>query len=388
MTDQINQDRPTRSSPRGLRWLHSEMALALLRRRSIGAAVIASVLAAIYWLAIASDRYVSDAHVVIQRTDLSGGQGMDFSNLLAGAGNGSRADQLLLREHLLSVDMLKKLDAALDLRTHYSDPRRDLLSRMWFRDASMEWFHRHYLSRVRIELDDYTGLLVIRAQAYDPKTAHAISAMLVREGERFMNEMAQNLAQAQVVFLEKQVVKMNERAIQARQAVLAYQDKKGLVSPQATAESIAGIVASLEAQRTELQTRRSALQAFLVPDHPNIVQLNQLVAAVEKQIAREQAKLAAPGGQTLNRAVEEFQRLEMEAAFAQDIYKTALAALERGRVEATRTIKKVSVVQAPVQPEYPLEPRRFYNTLVFMLVAMLLAGVAHLLTAIVRDHKD
>jgi capsular polysaccharide transport system permease protein len=212
--------------------------------------------------------------------------------------------------------------------------------------------------------------------------------MRVREGERFMNEMAQNLAQAQVVFLEKQVVKMNERAIQARQAVLAYQDKKGLVSPQATAESIAGIVASLEAQRTELQTRRSALQAFLVPDHPNIVQLNQLVAAVEKQIAREQAKLAAPGGQTLNRAVEEFQRLEMEAAFAQDIYKTALAALERGRVEATRTIKKVSVVQAPVQPEYPLEPRRFYNTLVFMLVAMLLAGVAHLLTAIVRDHKD
>ena len=109
---------------------------------------------------------------------------------------------------------------------------------------------------------------------------------------------------------------------------------------------------------------------------------------MEKQIAQEQAKLASPSGFTLNRTVEEFQRLEMEAAFMQDLYKTALAALEKGRMEATRTIKKVSIVQAPTLPEYPLEPRRFYNTLVFILVAMLLAGVAHLLTAIVRDHKD
>jgi capsular polysaccharide transport system permease protein len=105
-------------------------------------------------------------------------------------------------------------------------------------------------------------------------------------------------------------------------------------------------------------------------------------------MSQEQAKLASPNGKTLNRTVEEFQRLEMEAAFAQDIYKTGLMALEKGRIEATRMIKKVSVLQAPTIPEYALEPRRFYNTLVFMLVALLLAGVAHLLAAIVRDHKD
>lgn len=78
----------------------------------------------------------------------------------------------------------------------------------------------------------------------------------------------------------------------------------------------------------------------------------------------------------------------MEAAFAQDVYKTALVALEKGRVEVTRNLKKMSVIQAPTLPQYPMEPRRYYNTLVFMLIAMLLAGVIHLLAAIVRDHKD
>jgi capsular polysaccharide transport system permease protein len=231
-------------------------------------------------------------------------------------------------------------------------------------------------------------VLIVKAQGYDPKTAHAITTHLVREGELFMNGMAHSLAQDQVAFLEKQVAKMNERAIEASQALLSYQNKKGLVSPQATAENLAGIVARLEAQRTELETQRSSLQAYLVPKHPNIVQINQQIAAVEKQINQEKTKLASPNGKTLNRTIAEFQRLEMEAAFAQDVYKTALMALEKGRIEAIRTIKKVSVLQAPTVPESALEPRRYYNTLVFMLVTMLLAGVVHLLIAIVRDHKD
>lgn len=360
----------------------------VVRRPIFGVALLASVVAAIYWLAIASDRYVSEAHVIVQRTDLSVGQTADFSSLLAGVGSGNRADQLLLRDHLMSVDMLKKLDESLNLRAHYADRSRDPLSRMWFQAASIEWFYSHYLSRVSIEIDDYAGVLVIAAQGYDPKTAHAITSLLIQEGERFMNQLAHNLVQSQVSFLETQVGQMHARAMQARRTVLDYQDRNGLVSPMATAESIGAIVARLEAQRAELQTQRAALQSYLVPDHPNVILLNQQIAAVEKQIGREQAKLASPDGKTLNRTVEEFQRLELEATFTQDMYKTALGALERGRVEAMRTIKKVSVLQAPTIPEYAMQPRRAYNTLVFVLMTLLLAGVAHLLAAIVKDHTD
>jgi capsular polysaccharide transport system permease protein len=51
-------------------------------------------------------------------------------------------------------------------------------------------------------------------------------------------------------------------------------------------------------------------------------------------------------------------------------------------------IKKVSILQAPTRPQYPLQPRRLYNLVVFVLVAMILAGIIHLLAAIIRDHKD
>jgi capsular polysaccharide transport system permease protein len=362
----------------------------LLRRHpTIEVAILVSALGAGYWFLWASDRFVSEAHVVIQKTEISGSGTFDLGSLLSGGSStGNKSDQMLLRDHLLSIDMLRALDAKLKLREHYSDPSRDFFSRMWFRNPSIEWFHEHYLSRVSVEFDEYSGVLVVKAQAYDPPTAQAITATLLAEGERFMNSLAHNLAQSQVSFLEKQVTSLADRATQARQALLAFQNRRGMASPQATAETISAIVARLQAQRAELETQRSTLQSYLVPSHPNIVQVNQQIASVDRQIALEQGKLAAPSGNSLNRTVEEYQRLEMQASFAQDMYKTALTALEQGRIEATRTLKQMSVVQTPTRPERSMEPRRAYNTLVFLLVALLLAGVAQLLISIIRDHKD
>ncbi len=353
-----------------------------------GMAIICSLCTAIYWLAIASDLYVSEAHIVIQRTDLAGGPTMDFASLLGGGGGDNQMDQLLLRDHLMSIDMLKKLDNKLNLREHYSDSGNDVLSRLWFKDTEIERFHAYYLTRISVEYDEYAGVLVIKSQGYDAKTAYAITKNLVQEGEDFMNELAHSLAKNQVLFMEKQVVEINRRVIETAQAVLKYQDIKGLVSPRDTATTIAGIIANLEIHQTELEIQRSAGQAYLVPGHSKIVQINQEIKAVQKQINQEKSKLVSTKGKTLNKEVLEFQRLEMEAGFAQDIYKTALIALETGRIEATRTIKKVAVLQTPTYPEYPLEPRRLYNAFVFFLLVMLLAGIVYLLIAIIRDHKD
>jgi capsular polysaccharide transport system permease protein len=387
MTTSLEQHNMRPSTADYFNKLHNNL-LAMLKRYGVFLlAIIATLLSAVYWLAIASDRYVSEAHVIIQHTDISGGQAVDFSSLLSGTSGTSRADQLLLRDYLLSVDMLKKLDATLNLRAHYSDKRYDKLSRM-SGQPSIENLHKHYLSRVDIHYDDYEGVLVIKADAYEPKMAHAIVVILVSEGERYMNEMAHSLAEDQVSFLEKQVTLNNERASQARQALLDFQNKKGLVSPQSAAETIVSLVAKLETQKTELETQRSALQAYLVASHPSIVLLNQQIAAVAKQIVLEQAKLASPSGKTLNRTVGEYQQLEREAEFTHDVYKTALVALERVRFEVTRTIKKVSVLQSPTFPEQAQEPRRVYNSFVYMLFIMMLAGVIILLLAIMRDHKD
>lgn len=350
---------------------------------------LACILSTAYWLGIASNRYVSESRLLIQSTNLNSGSSFDLAGLLSGAAGGvNRTDQLLLREYLRSVDMAEKLDQELGLRRHFGN-HGDWLSRMWRGEhAPTEWYHQYLLKRLSIEYDEFGGVLVIKTQAFDPETAQRITQMLVQEGERFMNRMEHAIARDQVAFLEEQVHKLHGQAQTARQAVLDFQEKKGLISPEAAAQTIAGIVSNLQGQLVALQAQRAALQAYLVAGHPNVVQLTQRIDAVQKQIDAEQAKLAAPGGKTLNRTAEAFAQLELQARFAMEMYKTALTSLERGRLEATRTLKKVSVIQQAPLPQYAMEPRRIYNAFVYAVVILLLAGVLHLIAAIVRDHHD
>jgi len=361
---------------------------AIRRTKTLSVALCASLLAVIYWGLIASDRYVSDAHVIIQRTDMAASQAMDFGALLAGGGGASRADQMLLRDRLLSVDTLLKLDQELNLREHYSNHDHDILSRLFFKDASLEFFHQYYLSRVSVNYDEYAGVLVIRTEAYDPEMAQKITQALVSEGERYMNVLGHQLAQEQVDFLEKQVATRGEQALNARQRVLAFQNAKGLIFPQSAAENLASVINKLEGQFTELSARKTALLGYLAPDAPAVVDIDLQIQAATGQIEAVKARLTSANGQALNETVEEYQRLEMEAQFQQDTYKSALVALEKGRIEATRTLKKVQVLQSASLPEYPMQPRRLYNIAAFILGTLLLAGLIQLLIAIVRDHRD
>ncbi len=361
--------------------------LPLRRYPMLWAALLFVLISSVYWLLLASDRYVSEARVILARSDLSSGQAMDFASLIGGAAGGNRPDQLQLRDYLRSIDMLKKLDAQLMLRQHYSS-QGDWLSRLRDANAPVETLHQYFQNRVTVELDEFAGALVVHAQAYTPQMAQSISAFMLAEGERYMNALGNATAQEQVRFLEHQVDELGGRVHSSRARLLAYQNAKGLLSPQATAENLAAIVARLEGQMADLQTRRTGLLSFLQPQAPQVVEVNAQIDAVQTQLQRERARLTAPQGGTLNKSVEEFQRLQMDAEFAQQVLNTALISLERGRVDATRTLKQVQVMQSANLPEYPLRPRRLYNATVYALAALLLAGVLQLLLAIVRDHQD
>jgi capsular polysaccharide transport system permease protein len=341
-----------------------------------------------YWLVLASDLYVSESTVIVQRTDSMAAPKADFSALLGNGANTNRADQLLLREYLLSKVVLKKLDDQFDLRHHYANPNQDFASRLWNEKASLEKLHLYFLRRVSIELDEYSSVLKINVEAYDADYALKINKALIAHGELFMNSIAQDLAIDQVEFLQQQVSLLNQKVINGTNNILIYQNSNGLISPKASTENIASIIGQLEFQRTQLETTIANYESYLVPNHNNIVQAKQQLASVKQQILDETTKLVSPKGSKLNKAIGEFERLELELKFATEVYTSALTALEKVRIEAVRNIKKVTLLQPPTLPEYALMPRRIYNTVSFIIIILLFAGVSHLMSAIIRDHRN
>lgn len=359
------------------------------KRPFILTALFLSFLNIFYWSFIASNQYVSESKIIVQKTDLSSQNTPDITGLLTGQQGINKGDQLLLRDYLLSKDMLKKIDKELDLKEHYSDSKYDFISRLWFKESSIEWLHRFYLKQISVEYDEYSGVLIINTKAFYPEKAFYITSFLVKEGENFMNKMAQSLAKDQVLFLEEQVQRMKEKTFFSRNKVLEYQDNKNMLSPKISAESFVAIINGLESEKTNLETQKSALSTYLVPNHASIVQLEQKITSIEKQIQKEQSKLTSlDKNRSLNKNIEEFQRLESEAKFDLEMYQSAISALEKGRLEAMRNIKKLSIIQEPILPEYSMEPRRIYNSIVGVLIIFIFTGFLNMILAIIKDHKD
>ncbi|WP_250484049.1 chain-length determining protein [Caballeronia sp. GaOx3] len=377
--DVIAPRKPTlRERVKAVRW----------RRHWLRTLLVAAIgLASLYWGAIESDQYVSEAHIVVTRTNVEATEtASGLLSLISGSGN-SR-DMMLFRDRLLSMDMMRKLDHRLDMRTHYSDRKHDWLSILWDRKAPDEEFQRYLLGRVSVTYDDYSQNLVVTAQAYTPQMAQSIVRMLVEEGEVDLNRMDNAVAEQQVSFIENELVAIRDRMFAAQKRLIAFQNENGLASPLATAKGVSEVVDRLEAERSQLEAQKLAMLGYLTPQAPDIVQIEGQISALQQQIKFERGRVASKNGTALNHLAEKQHRLQVEATFAEDVYKTGLAALEKSRVDATRKIKSVQVLQSPSLPQASMEPRRLYNIVVFIIVSLLVAGVIHLIGAIIRDHRD
>ncbi|WMC09214.1 chain-length determining protein [Oceanimonas pelagia] len=347
-------------------------------------ALVAILAVSFYWFAWAADRYVSRATVVLESPQIAAPE-FSFSSLIKGAGGHS--DLLLLREHLLSTDMLKKVEAELPFREHYSQ-NGDLFASLWNANAPIEELHKYYKKRVSVELDDYAGVLNIEVQAFTPEFAHELAQLLLNAGEAHMNAMGQRLAEEQVKFLEKQVDRLGSRLDEARANLLAFQNEHGLISPIHTVESLNQVVGTLEGELARLQARYTAAQSYQSTRSAELVQIKAEINALQQQIGKEQNRLAKETGTALNQISAGYQALELKAQFAQQTYSSALAALENTRIEAARKLKQVSVLQSPLQPEYATQPERLYNTTVFAIITLFLAFIANMMLLIIRDHRD
>ncbi len=348
-------------------------------------ALIAILIATVYWGLLATDRYVSRAHVVLQSPEINPAS-LNVSSLLSGtSGSG---DLLLLKDHLESVNMVRKLDEKLDLRSHYTQTEIDWLSRLDGKDVPIETFYEYMQGMITIHFDDYAQLLQVRVQAYTPQMAQAITEALLEEGEKHMNLMGQRLAQEQVEFIDQQAKQLEERLFNARDAILEYQNENGLVAPTQTVEAIFTTVSRLQAELALLEARIKSQQSYQSDTSPEVRRLRNEAKALERQIEIEQNKLARESGDSLNRVSAEYETLEMRAKFALELYSNALTALETTRVEASRKLKQISVLEYPTLPEFPTRPDRLYNVTVFAIMALLIAGILHLIVSVVRDHRD
>ncbi|MFK3820479.1 ABC transporter permease [Pseudomonas sp. NPDC089407] len=347
------------------------------------------ILASVYYGLFAVDRFVSSAQVVVRQDgNNQGSQVPGLATLLTGANPASREETLYLREYITSMDMMLLLEKKVNWIEQYAAQRSDIF--FWLnKDEPREGLLKYYQRMVSAHYDETTGLLRVEVQAFTPELSEQMLRVILQASEHFVNEVSHNIAREQMKFAQGELETARANYGKRKIELLDFQNVNKVLDGGNTAQNRATIIAELEGQYTKEQAALTEMNFKLRADAPQVRQQKQKVEAITQQLAKEKRLLvSSPKGSQLNVVASRYQQLTLDAGIAEESYKTAVAALDNARIEASKKIRTLVTVVSPNTPQLAIYPERLYNLATILLGLLMVFGITRFILASIEDHRD
>jgi len=368
-------------------------AKALRRQRSRRLAVrlgvyvlLPSAVATSYYAGLASPQFESFATFTVQSSELRPSLAVDgLLAGLAGGGGGSR-DALVVRDYVLSRDMLTRLDKERGFIAHYKSRSADFISRL-SANASFEEAYAYFNHKVICDYDQISGAVTVRVRAFSPAQAVSMSAAILSYSEEMVNKLSDRERRDRTAYAEAGVKKAEERLTAARKVIVSLQQQHSEFNPLQTATSLMTVRTGLEVELAKARAEVMQLHSYMQDDAPQLRALNERVKSLSAQVAGESRRLVDPtkaGG--LNTSFSDFEAAMVEKEFAQKAYESSMATLEMARADADRQHRYVAIIAAPSKPDEATYPHRIRSVLTAFIVCFLLWGTISMMAAAVREH--
>ncbi|MFY0658875.1 MAG: hypothetical protein JXR15_00170 [Shimia sp.] len=342
-----------------------------------------------YFGAIASDRYAAGANFVIR--GLEGGGAPDFVTSFTGLSpsGSTTSDSYVVRNFLESADLLRQLDADLDLRGHYSQEFIDPIAR-FNPEGTFEELVEYWQWRINTTYDSTTGIVTFEVQAFDAVMAERLAQLALAAADRLVNELSETARRDSVQFAAREVERAEERVRNVRLQLVEFRAERGAVDPMVNAQLDAELMASLETKLVDIQARINALSGSVDADSPMLMQLNRQASALEDQIRQRRALIGHSGGpdslENTAEALAAYEGLLIEQNFAQQSYASAMVSLETARIDADRQQRYLGVFARPFVPNEPAYPVRVRDFFLVVIAAFALWAISTLIAYTIRDH--
>jgi len=349
--------------------------------------ILPTLLAAFYFLLIASPRYVSEARFIVRQAGQAQPDALGLT--LQGVGlSATQTDAFAVHDYMRSRDAVAELDQSLDLSRLLGPPGADIFSR-WPRpweSRSREALYKGYQRFVTVGYDATTGISILRVEAYRPEDARRLAEALLTGGEGLVNRLnARSVADA-VSQAETSRDEARERLSEAQRRLVAFRNRQRFIDPSMVAAEGAGLIGELSATLAGLRAERAQLAAE-APQSPQLPSLDNRIAAYERQISAERSKLAGEAS-SLVPAVSAYEDLVLERELADRQLSEATAALLAAERDARRQALYLQRVVSPALADEPTLPRRWLSILIVLIGSLLLYGVGWLVWSGLREHRQ
>ncbi len=349
-------------------------------------AYLPAMLAAVYFFALAADRYETETQLVIRNAgpvelprEATGGIALGL------AGRSDNA-AMVARNFILSRDAMAALQAQLPLRAMLAAPAPDLGFRfppLLLPDGE-EALYRHYLRFVDAEVDGSSGILLLRVRAFTAGDAQRMAQALVAATEALVNRLHRRPADATVAAALAEVERFRTSALAAQDALTLWRTEQRIVDPARLAQAYAETIARLALELAQVNAQLAELRAAS-PRNPQLVPLAAREAALRGQIRQEREAMAGAAAGLAGR-LGDYERLALDREFAERSFQSALSAAELARRDAEQQKLFLEQIARPQAPDWPRHPRRVLLCLGVLAGNVMLVAVARQLLRDLQTH--
>lgn len=341
--------------------------------------VLPTLVGAVYFGLIASDRYVSEARFAI-RPALGTADKAAPDSVGTSSGVPSQMvaqDTLITNEYIHSRPMIEAIEAKLPIREWFSRDSIDYFSR-FDPEKPIEKFLRYWKRRVGVDVESGSGIMSLTVEAFDPDESLAIAKAVMTEAERMVNDLSVKAREDAVAESSRELKIAEDRMTKIRLAMRDLRNREGVLDAQKSNEANLKIVSELRAARINLAVQLAIGQRDLGPESRRIIDIKQQIKDLDENIARIERQSASQDPEQkrlLSDALTRFEALENDRKNAEKYYQQVLTAHERARIVAARQIEFFSPIVEPVKAQSSVEPRRI------LLISLVTAGAAVLFAA-------
>lgn len=311
----------------------------------------------------AADQYASYVGFSVRTEDTS--SAIELLGGITELSGSSSSDTDILHKFLDSQRLVRIVDAELDLRRIWSkaDPDVDPIF-AYHAPGTIEDLSEYWGRMVNVQYDASSGLLDLRVNAFTAEDAQAISRAIFRESSEMINALSSIAREDTLRYTREELEGSVERLKDARAAMTTFRNENQIVDPEANIQSQVGLLGSLQAQLAEALIEVDLLSGSSNSSDPRIVQQQRRVDVIRARIDAEQGKLGGVAGDAGTDGVvfadilSEYESLAVDRQFAEEAYRSSLAAFDSAQAEARRQSRYLAAHVEPTLAESAQYPQR------------------------------
>ncbi len=372
--------RPARAKPRHWGLLLSFLLL-----------VLAPAAAASWYLySRAADQYASSLGFTVRSDELTSAADL-LGGLGATLGGGGSNDSDILYEFVRSQEIVRRIDAKLDLRAiwsrhHDTDPLLGFDS-----SGSIEDLTDYWRRMLNISYDTSSGLMEMRVLAFAPQEAQAIARAIYDESSATINALSAQAREDATRYARADLDQALERLKTAREALTTFRVQNQIVDPSADIQGQMGLLNTLQAQLATALIEFDLLGNNTSDSDPRLEQAQRRIDVIQKRIAEERQKFGATGqaqgGENYATTIAEFERLSVDREFAERSYTAALSAYDAALADAGRQSRYLASYIQPTLAEKAEYPQRALMIGIVALFGFLIWAIGSLVYYSLRDRR-